>query len=342
MDRPEDALATLTTPDAAEAEKMANVLDAHNRDRQEEEMRIHKEALQKLKEECDPSDPVIVLGSRDWHPGVVGIVASRLMRRFHKPAFIIAIDGDGLGKGSGRSIGGVSLMDAINANRDLLVAGGGHAMAAGISVDENKIAAFREGFARYVRENVSENDRLPRLHIDAEITFAELSLDFLKSYELLQPFGSCNPEPIFISRKVYLTEPPRELKTSPSRGTLPSPSTATCSGAGPACKSSSRTCASTATTRCDRVWTPSSPVTPSARWKDLLDRLPRRYEDRRRFDAFPVQAGGDARCLRGVVVDTRMRRFGGRKHFYEAVVIESGDGNFSSNKLLRGRRDRVR
>lgn len=67
--------------------------------------------------------------------------------------------------------------------------------------------------------------------------------------------------------------------------------------------------------------------------EDLLDRLPRRYEDRRRFDAFPVQAGGDARCLRGVVVDTRMRRFGGRKHFYEAVVIESGDGNFSSNKI---------
>ncbi|MCP5536952.1 MAG: single-stranded-DNA-specific exonuclease RecJ [Akkermansiaceae bacterium] len=212
MDRPEDALAALTTDDVSEAERLADLLDAHNKDRQAEEMRIHKDALHRLKTECDPSDPVIALGSRDWHPGVVGIVASRMMRRFHKPAFIIAIDDQGLGKGSGRSIGGVSLMEAINANRDLLVAGGGHAMAAGISVDENNIEAFRKGFARYVEENVSADDRLPRLYIDAEITFPELSLEFLKSYELLQPFGSCNPEPLFMSREVYLTEPPREMK----------------------------------------------------------------------------------------------------------------------------------
>ncbi|MBT8044265.1 MAG: single-stranded-DNA-specific exonuclease RecJ, partial [Verrucomicrobiae bacterium] len=212
MDRPEDALEALTTDDFSKAKKLADLLDSHNRARQAEEMRIHKDAMQRLKTECDPSDPVIVLGSRDWHPGVVGIVASRMMRRFHKPAFIIAIDEQGLGKGSGRSIGGVSLMDAINANRDLLVAGGGHAMAAGISVSENKIDAFRHGFAKYVQDNISEHDRLPRLYIDAEITFSELSLDFLKSYELLQPFGASNPEPLFMSRKVYLTEPPRELK----------------------------------------------------------------------------------------------------------------------------------
>lgn len=212
MDRPEDALAALTTDDPAEAQKLADLLDSHNRERQGEEMRIHKDALHRLETECDASDPVIVLGSRDWHPGVVGIVASRMMRRFHKPAFIIAIDEDGLGKGSGRSIGGVSLMDAINANRDLLVAGGGHAMAAGISVQEENIGAFRNGFTQYVEENVSEEDRLPVLKIDIDITFPELSLDFLKSYELLQPFGSTNPEPLFMTREVYLTEPPRELK----------------------------------------------------------------------------------------------------------------------------------
>jgi single-stranded-DNA-specific exonuclease len=212
MDHAEDALATLTTNDPAEAESLANLLDSHNRDRQGEEMRIHKDALHRLETECDSADPVIVLGSRDWHPGVVGIVASRMMRRFHKPAFIIAIDDQGLGKGSGRSIGGVSLMDAINANRDLLVAGGGHAMAAGISVAEDNIEPFRKAFANYVEENVSEDDRLPRIHIDADITFPELSLEFLKSYELLQPFGSANPEPLFMSREVYLTEPPRELK----------------------------------------------------------------------------------------------------------------------------------
>lgn len=212
MDCPEDALETLMCNGGSDPRSLAEKLDIHNRDRQAEELRIHKDALARFKEEHQPDDPVIVLGSRDWHPGVVGIVASRMMRRFHKPAFIIAIDGQGMGKGSGRSIGGVSLMDAINANRELLEAGGGHAMAAGISVHEDRIADFRKGFAEYVLENVAEGDRLPRLHIDAEIGFCELSLDFLKSYELLQPFGAANPEPVFMTRNVWLTEPPRELK----------------------------------------------------------------------------------------------------------------------------------
>ncbi len=212
MDRPEDALAMLTTQDEGEAERLAGLLDAHNRARQAEEMRIHKEAVQHFETGVDPSDPVIVLGSRDWHPGVVGIVASRMMRRYHKPTFIIAIDEQGVGKGSGRSIRGLSLMDAINANRDLLIAGGGHAMAAGISVEENKIELFREAFAEYVAKHVSEEDRMPRLHIDAEIGLGELSLEFLSSYELLQPFGAANPEPLFMSSGVQLTDPPRELK----------------------------------------------------------------------------------------------------------------------------------
>jgi len=212
MDQPEDALATLTTTDPEEAVSLAKNLDRHNKNRQGEELRINKEALAKLEAECDPSDPVIVLGSRDWHPGVVGIVASRMMRRFHKPAFIIAIDKQGMGKGSGRSIGGVSLMDAINSNRYLLESGGGHAMAAGISIHEDKISAFRQGFSDFVTNNLSEDDLLPRLYIDAEIDFPELSLDFLNSYELLQPFGSANPEPLFMTREVWLTEPPQELK----------------------------------------------------------------------------------------------------------------------------------
>jgi len=212
MDKPEDALETLTASTQEEANQLAARLDNHNRERQKEEQRIHKEAMLRMEEEGNADDPVIVLGSRDWHPGVVGIVASRMMRRFHKPTFIIAIDSDGIGKGSGRSIGGVSLMDAINANRDCLEAGGGHAMAAGISVHEDKMDTFRQGFVKYVSENISEDERLPRMHLDVEIDFSELSLEFLNSYELLQPFGSANPEPMFMSREVYLTEPPNELK----------------------------------------------------------------------------------------------------------------------------------
>lgn len=213
MDVPEDALATLLADCRRMAFELAEKLDLYNRDRQQYESRIRKEAMDMLGESFDPArDPVIVLGSRDWHPGVVGIVASRLMRQFHKPTFVVAIDGDGVGKGSGRSIEGVSLVDAIHACRDDLLAGGGHAMAAGLSISEDKLPVFRERFAEFVRRNADENVLCPKLHYDAELTFSQLSLEFLADYDLLQPFGNGNPQPVFISRDVRLSRPPLHMK----------------------------------------------------------------------------------------------------------------------------------
>jgi single-stranded-DNA-specific exonuclease len=114
MDFPEDALATLTTNCQIEAAELAQKLERYNRQRQDFEKHIRDDAMKQLSEDFDPSnDPVIVIGSRTWHHGVVGIVASRLMRQYYKPTFVIAIDEDGIGKGSGRSIEGVSLVDAI-------------------------------------------------------------------------------------------------------------------------------------------------------------------------------------------------------------------------------------
>ena len=163
----------------------------------------------------DPArDPVIVLGSRNWHPGVVGIVASRLMRQYYKPAFVVAIDDQGVGKGSGRSIEGVSLVDAIRACQGDLLAGGGHAMAAGLSIHEDRLDDFRRNFSRYVLETTHPEQRLPRLVYDAEITFEQLSLDFLDSYELLQPFGNGNPQPVFVARGVSLSRPPLRMKNN--------------------------------------------------------------------------------------------------------------------------------
>jgi single-stranded-DNA-specific exonuclease len=212
MDAPEDALDTLITDCPNQAMVLAQRLDAYNRERQAHEGLIRREATE-LMEGFDPSrDPVIVLGSRQWHHGVVGIVASRLMRQYHKPTFVVAIDEDGMGKGSGRSIEGVSLVEAIRACRDDLEAGGGHAMAAGLSIREDKIDRFREHFGQYVLEHTSEEQRLPKLNYDAEITFEELSLEFLDSYELLQPFGSNNPQPVFVARKVDLSRRPMHMK----------------------------------------------------------------------------------------------------------------------------------
>jgi single-stranded-DNA-specific exonuclease len=215
MDAPEEALATLTTDCRRLAHEMAAKLDEYNRERQKHEGLIRRQAVELLNKDFDPKrDPVIVLGSRDWHHGVVGIVASRLMRQYHKPTFVIAIDEDGVGKGSGRSIEGVSLVEAIRACDDDLIAGGGHAMAAGLSINEDKLDCFRENFARYVLQNTSEEQRLPRLTYDAEISFGQLSLEFLASYDLLQPFGNGNPQPVFVARQVGLSRPPLHMKNN--------------------------------------------------------------------------------------------------------------------------------
>lgn len=215
MDAPEDALATLTTDCLRLARDLAVKLDAFNKERQSYESLIRREAVEMLNRDFNPErDPVIVLGSRSWHHGVVGIVASRLMRQYHKPTFIVAIDQNGIGKGSGRSIEGISLVDALRACESDLIAGGGHAMAAGLSIQEEHLDRFRENFTQYVLNHSSAEQRHPKLMYDTEITFDQLSLDFLASYDLLQPFGNGNPQPVFISRDVSQSRPPQHMKNN--------------------------------------------------------------------------------------------------------------------------------
>ena len=213
MDSLRDALELLMTDDPERARQLAMHLEQHNRARQTEEERIRHEAMQMIEQNSSmKNDHVIVLGSRSWHPGVVGIVASLLMRRFHKPAFIISLDENGIGKGSGRSIPGVSLVQAIRRCSADLISGGGHDMAAGIVIREDQIDAFRRSFNRFVDETTSADQLKPVLHIDAEVSFADLTLDLLDSYELLEPFGNSNPQPFFMARNVRLTEAPRHLQ----------------------------------------------------------------------------------------------------------------------------------
>jgi single-stranded-DNA-specific exonuclease len=215
MDQPEQALATLMTDSHDEATALADELENFNKNRQQLEQAIFAEAMAMLKEGDD--QPVIVVGSRSWHAGVVGIVASRLMRMYHKPVFVISIDDKGIGKASGRSIAGISLVEAIANGREHLIAGGGHHMAAGLSIHEDSIPAFRESFEKFVKETCGNKDLEAKVYVDAEVELGELSLDFLASYELLQPFGSANPQPIFMVRNVWLTEPPRRLKNNHMR-----------------------------------------------------------------------------------------------------------------------------
>lgn len=212
MDSPLDALELLTTHSRERASILAKQLDTHNKRRQEEEANIKTQAVQHLSENFNPEkDDVIVLGSRSWHPGVVGIVASQLMRLYHKPTFVISFDEKGIGKGSGRSIHGVSLVKTIQACKNTLISGGGHDMAAGLVIHEDSLDDFRKAFDIYVKETTTPEQREPLLYIDAEVNFEDLTLELLESYELLEPFGNANPQPIFMCRNVHLTESPRRL-----------------------------------------------------------------------------------------------------------------------------------
>ena len=214
MDSPMDALSLLMETDPQRADELAQRLDALNRARQQEEEKIRNDALAMMESMHAEDSRVIVLGSREWHPGVVGIVASLLMRRFNKPAFVISLDETGLGKGSGRSVPGVSLVQALQYGADTIVSGGGHEMAAGLVIREEQIDAFREKFDEFVRTCTETEQSLPALHIDAEVDFPELNTDLLDSYELLEPFGNSNPQPVFMTRGVMPCAPPRHLQNN--------------------------------------------------------------------------------------------------------------------------------
>lgn len=213
LDTAATALQLLLATDSEEGSALAELLEAHNKDRQNVEQQVHLEAEAMLADigEIDKVS-AIVLASRKWHPGVIGIVASRISRLCHRPTILVSIDENGIGKGSGRSIPGFSLVEAIDICRDHLLGGGGHAMAAGISVHEEKIDSFRSAFQEAAREALSKDAMTAVLELDAEVKLRDLSLSFFDSYKLLEPFGQKNPEPLFLCRNVRPKLPGRTMK----------------------------------------------------------------------------------------------------------------------------------
>ena len=209
----EKALRLLLTRDEKEAEELATLLDAQNRDRQAVERKIWEEAERALEKDFDPAlDAAIVLASRDWHPGVLGIVASRVARKYHRPTILVGFDSSGLGKGSGRSIHNLSLVEALDHCAAHLEKFGGHEMAAGLALREENFAGFASAFRQASRERLSDEDLLPRLHLDQEVTFSQLDGNLLRWHQALEPFGSGNQQPMFFARAVEAAAEPRVLK----------------------------------------------------------------------------------------------------------------------------------
>src|SRR5437899_3577706 len=206
----EKSLRLLLTQDEGEAAVLAAELDQQNRERQEVEQEIFDAAIEGINGEFDPArDAAIVAGARGWHPGVLGIVASRIVRKYHRPAIVIGFDEKGIGKGSGRSIEGLNMVEALNRCADSLDKYGGHEMAAGLAVREENFDRFAERFRSIARELLSEEALQPCLRLDHELAFTEVDVEFLRWHEMLQPFGNGNPQPLFFAREIEPVAPPR-------------------------------------------------------------------------------------------------------------------------------------
>ncbi len=213
LDSATAALELLLTDDPTRAQSLARSLDQQNRERRAIEDEVLGMAGAQIIGAYDPTgDAAIVVGDAGWHPGVVGIVASRLQRRYHRPTFVIGFDTMGIGKGSGRSIEGFSLVAALARCAPLLEKFGGHEMAAGLTMRQENFAAFRETFAQAAREMIAPENLQRTLRLDAELRLADVNLDLLDEHDALQPFGTANHQPVFFTRGVTLAGEPRMMK----------------------------------------------------------------------------------------------------------------------------------
>jgi single-stranded-DNA-specific exonuclease len=209
----EAALKLLITEDPGEARRIAGELDVCNRERQDLEQHVLEAALAALEKNFDPSrDCAVVVGGDGWHSGVVGIVASRLCRKYHRPAIVIGFDDEGGGHGSGRSIAALSLVETLGDCAELLGPFGGHHMAAGLSITRQNFPDFREKFAAAAGRRLQPQDLVPRLTLDARIDVAELEHAHLEELSLLEPCGMGNPAPLFYARAVAPVHGPDVLK----------------------------------------------------------------------------------------------------------------------------------
>jgi single-stranded-DNA-specific exonuclease len=184
------------------AQRLARKLDEENRKRQTIESEILEQALAKIEKEYDPErDSSIVLSDDRWHPGVTGIVASKLVEKYHRPVILIAM-GDEIGRGSARSIRGFHIYEALRKCQEHMIGFGGHKYAAGLTVEPSKFAECRAAFEKVCAEELSVEDLELVVRADAEVRLPEITRPLLEQLEKLAPHGNANPLPVFVSSGV--------------------------------------------------------------------------------------------------------------------------------------------
>ncbi|MEW5993527.1 MAG: single-stranded-DNA-specific exonuclease RecJ [Candidatus Zixiibacteriota bacterium] len=202
------AIRLLVTRDEKVAAEIARKLDSENRRRKEIDENTLRQAMEQIEETVDLGhERAIVLAAQGWHPGVIGIVASRLVERFNVPTVMISIENDE-GKGSARSIPGFHLCEALKECEHLLLRYGGHKYAAGLSIEKTSIPAFRDKFIEVSNRLLTDDDITPKLSIDLEIELTDIDDDFMHALERFSPFGPQNMRPVFLTRNCEVVGQP--------------------------------------------------------------------------------------------------------------------------------------
>lgn len=203
IDDADVAFRLLTTDDARESYELANFLNQKNTERRELQDALMEETFAKILADGLDQKSAIVVAGENWQKGLVGIVAGKVVEKFRRPAFVLGIHGD-VASGSARSLPAFNLFEAIEANRSLLIKGGGHAAAAGVSLDVVNLDEFAQSMDVFASERLKPEDFLPTLNIDQELDLADSSLELAQHLATLEPFGEANPEPVFVSTGVRL------------------------------------------------------------------------------------------------------------------------------------------
>jgi single-stranded-DNA-specific exonuclease len=203
------AVELLITDSVDEARTLAKVLETENYERRKIDGDTFDDALQLVENSIDlDNELAIVLHQEEWHPGVIGIVASRLVEKYYRPTIMLTTI-DGIAKGSARSISNFNIYEALQKCDDMLIHFGGHQAAAGLAVELEKLKEFKDKFNQIVRESINEKDLLPEILIDAKIKLSEITPKFLRILDQFSPFGPENMRPVFLSEGVDIYNNPR-------------------------------------------------------------------------------------------------------------------------------------
>lgn len=195
------------------ARELAELLDSRNRERQTVQREITEKALLEYAEQggSEKQTHAVVVAGENWHRGVIGLAASKITEKLYRPSIVISLE-NGVGHGSARSIGNYHLLNGLESCGDLMEQFGGHAAAAGLKIKAENINNLREKLNLHAMQNLSDEDLIPEIKVDAVVSSDSLGLELIEELKMLEPFGAGNPKPVFVTKDLYLVDEPFVMK----------------------------------------------------------------------------------------------------------------------------------